>query len=68
MIGALSESQNYSLEVSTPNGEHPSLDERQHAAELYLKRLQADPERVKRLCGWDWIQEAHYSLPPAKTM
>jgi predicted Zn-ribbon and HTH transcriptional regulator len=45
---------------------YESLDEKQRAADRYLKRLQADPERVKRLCGWDWIEEALHSLPPAE--
>lgn len=42
------------------------LEAKQAAADAYLKTLQADPERIKRLCGWGWIQEALQSLPPAK--
>lgn len=45
---------------------YDSLEEKQSAAERYLNALQADPERVKRLCGWDWIREALETLPPAK--
>ncbi len=45
---------------------YDSLEEKQRAAEEYLKTLGAEPERVKRLCGWDWIQEALDTLPPRK--
>lgn len=45
---------------------YDGLEEKQAAAEAYLKQLQADPERVKRLCDWSWIRDTRRSLPPAK--
>ncbi len=32
---------------------HESVEAKQQAAEQYLNALQADPARVKQLCGWD---------------
>jgi hypothetical protein len=29
------------------------VEAKQQAAEQYLNALQADPARVKQLCGWD---------------
>jgi transposase len=43
---------------------YESLDAKQAEAETYLKELQQDPERVKQLCGWDWLTTALTSLPP----
>ena len=37
---------------------YASLWEKQEEAEGYLRELQADPERVKSLCGWDWLRAA----------
>lgn len=34
------------------------------AAEAFLRKLAADPEAVRRLCGWAWIREAVLALPP----
>jgi hypothetical protein len=45
---------------------YESLEAKQAAADAYLKKLNADPVRIKRLCGWGWIQEALETLPPAK--
>lgn len=45
---------------------YESVEAKQQAAEQYLNALQADPARVKQLCGWDWIHEALQSLPPAE--
>lgn len=42
-----------------------SLDAKQAEAERYLTQLKADPEAVKRLCGWSWLREALTSLPAA---
>jgi hypothetical protein len=33
------------------------------AVEAYLRELAADPERVKRLVGWEWIIQAIKKLP-----
>jgi hypothetical protein len=43
---------------------YASLDAKQAEAETYLKELQDDPERVKQLCGWAWLDEALSRLPP----
>ena len=42
---------------------YPTLQAKQEALEPVLKAWQAQPERVKRLCGWDWIREALEALP-----
>jgi hypothetical protein len=31
--------------------------------EAFLAALDADPARVQRLCGWDWITQAKHALP-----
>lgn len=35
-----------------------TLEAKQAAVETELEKLAADPERVKRLAGWDWIQSS----------
>lgn len=40
-----------------------SLDEKVAAIEAELSRWDADPERVRRLTGWSWIQENVSLLP-----
>ena len=42
---------------------YPDLQAKQEALEPILNAWQADPERVKRLCGWDWIRKALGDLP-----
>lgn len=42
---------------------YETLDEKKAAAETYLSELSADPERVIKLAGWHWIQEALSALP-----
>lgn len=42
---------------------YPSVAAKQTAVEKELKALAANPERVKRLAGWEWIREAYESLP-----
>ena len=37
---------------------YPTLQAKQEALEPVLNAWQADPERVKRLCGWKWIRKA----------
>lgn len=44
---------------------YPTLDAKQAVVEAYLQELAADPTRVKRLCGWDWVVDAFAALPPA---
>ncbi len=36
------------------------------AVERELRALAADPERVKALAGWHWIEEAWAALPPGE--
>lgn len=42
---------------------YASLAAKQHAIEQFLRRLAADPQRVKALIGWEWIQAAYAALP-----
>ena len=44
-----------------------SLEGKKEATEVYLRELADDPDRVKRLVGWDWFWEALQQLPPPKT-
>lgn len=44
---------------------YDTLGAKQKEVESYLKELEADAERVKRLCGWEWIQVALQGLPPS---
>jgi transposase len=43
---------------------YESLDAKQAEAETYLKELQNNPERVRRLCDWSWLNDALTRLPP----
>lgn len=43
---------------------YDSLDEKVAATQRVLQALDADPARVQRLCGWEWIQAARAALPP----
>ncbi len=42
---------------------YPDLQAKQDALEPVLKGWQADPKRVRQLCGWSWIRDALGSLP-----
>jgi transposase len=42
---------------------YESLPDKREEVEIYLKKLAADPERVKSLCGWGWLRESLESLP-----
>lgn len=42
---------------------YDNIAQKQAAIETYLTALAADPERVRRLAGWDWIVAACASLP-----
>lgn len=44
---------------------YPTLLAKQQVVEHMLQDLAADPARVKRLVGWDWIGAAFQSLPAA---
>ncbi|MCY4520071.1 MAG: hypothetical protein OXC13_04755 [Caldilineaceae bacterium] len=42
---------------------YPTLEAKQAVLEPILRAWQADPERVKQLCGWNWIRKALTDLP-----
>ena len=42
---------------------YASLDDKAAEAQAFLEELDADPPRVRRLCGWDWIDAAITTLP-----
>ena len=41
---------------------YPSLDDKVSAVEEYLTELESDPDRVRSLAGWDWIEDAIQGL------
>jgi DDE superfamily endonuclease len=43
---------------------YADLDAKQAVADAYLQTLAADPTRVVRLCGWDWLRANLDHLPP----
>lgn len=46
---------------------YPSLEAKVAAVEAELAAWAADPERVKRLTGWAWIEAAWADLPAGET-
>ena len=42
---------------------YEDLEAKRREAESYLEELRAAPERVRSLCGWEWLREALESLP-----
>lgn len=44
---------------------YASLDDKRAEVDAYLTALAADPPRVKRLCGWEWLLAAFAQLPPS---
>ena len=42
---------------------YATLDDKVADGQAFLEELDADPARVRRLCGWDWINAAIASLP-----
>jgi hypothetical protein len=42
---------------------YATLDDKAAEVQAFLEELDADPARVRRLCGWDWIKTAIASLP-----
>jgi hypothetical protein len=44
---------------------YATVADKQAIAEAYLTELAADPARVRRLCGWDWLTAALDALPAA---
>ena len=43
-----------------------TVADKQARADAYLRDLAADPDAVRRLCGWDWLQRALDALPGPK--
>ena len=44
---------------------YASLDETVAAVQRILEPWDADPERVRSLCGWPWTEDAAQTLPAA---
>ena len=42
---------------------YDTVADKQAVAQAYLADLAADPDRVRRLCGWDWLTDALDALP-----
>ncbi len=42
---------------------YATLDDKVAEVEAFLRELDADPARVRSLCGWDWLTAAHDALP-----
>ena len=42
---------------------YATLHDKVAEVQAFLEALDADPPRVRRLCGWDWINAAIASLP-----
>lgn len=43
---------------------YESLRAKQATVEAYLEEFAAEPARVRRLCGWEWLRQALGSRPP----
>ncbi len=44
---------------------YPSLTAKRDAIDHLLRQLRADKTRLRRLSGWDWVQQAMVQLPNA---
>ena len=42
---------------------YPTLEAKKEALEPILRAWQADPARVRQLCGWGWIRDTLTDLP-----
>ncbi|HEU5317956.1 MAG TPA: transposase [Chloroflexota bacterium] len=42
---------------------YATLDAKLADGQTFLEELDADPPRLRRLCGWDWINAANATLP-----
>ncbi len=42
---------------------YATLDDKAAVVQAFLEELDADPVRVRRLCGWEWINTAIATLP-----
>ena len=45
---------------------YATLDDKVAAVQAFLEALDADPARVRRLCGWDWLTAAQDALASPK--
>jgi len=45
-----------------------TIEAKQQAIEVELKKLAADPEKVKRLAGWNWIRQAVIGMSQKNTV
>lgn len=46
---------------------YPDVAAKQAVVDAYLDEVAADPARVQRLCGWEWLLAAFAALPPPPT-
>jgi hypothetical protein len=44
---------------------YPTVADKQAVVDAFLHDLAADPTRVRRLCGWDWLTASLNALPAA---
>jgi hypothetical protein len=44
---------------------YPTVADKQAVVDAFLHNLPADPTRVRRLCGWDWLTASLNALPAA---
>ena len=42
---------------------HNSIEDKVEAVQAFLSELESDPDRVRSLTAWDWIDEAIQGLP-----
>ena len=42
---------------------YPSLEDKVEAVDTFLTKLESDPNRVRGIAGWEWIDEAVQHLP-----
>ena len=45
---------------------YATLPDKYAAVDAFLQELDADPDRVRSLAGWSWIQDALAALPPTQ--
>ena len=45
---------------------YATLDAKVAEVQAFLRELDADPARVRRLCGWDWLTAAQDALATPK--
>ena len=45
---------------------YPSLEAKRSAIDHLLRQLRSDQTRLRRLIGWDWLQQATAQLPQAQ--